>query len=90
VLDSSKPTTPIPSVDSAMESWDSGGHEVNGGFPVTGHSGAMLVAVPQCQSNRLSVASSSHHRTSRHSTFMDGSAEGLTEGGLALMKICRI
>lgn len=76
---SSKPSTPIPSIDSAMESWDSLGQDV-GGYAAAGNSQAMVVAVPQ--SHRLSLASSIQP-PSRNSTALEGSGEGLAEGDLS-------
>lgn len=70
-----KPTTPISSIDSAMESWDSMGHDINGGYSGVGNSKAMVVAMPQ--SNRLSVASSVHQPPSRNSAHLDGSGAGI-------------
>ena len=75
--DSSKPTTPIPSIDSAMESWDSVGHDV-GSYPGLGNSQAMVVAVPQ--SHRLSTASSGPPATS---TTLEGSAQYMADTHLS-------
>ena len=76
---SSKPSTPIPSIDSAMESWDSLGQDV-GGYTAAGGSQAMVVAVPQ--SHRLSLAST-NQPPSRNSTAVEGSGEGLAERNLS-------
>nr|KAG5708494.1 hypothetical protein BaRGS_026221 [Batillaria attramentaria] len=72
--DSSKPSTPIPSIDSAMESWDSSGQEC--GMMTSSHSQAMVVAMPQL--NRLSTASSTQ-LPSRNSMAVEGSGEGMAD-----------
>lgn len=73
--DSSKPSTPIPSIDSAMESWDSSGHDI-----MLSNSQAMVVAVPQGL-NRLSTTSSSQ-LPSRNSMAVEGSGEGMADAHL--------
>lgn len=73
--DSSKPSTPIPSIDSAMESWDGSGQDVGGVLGGTHHQ-ALVVAAPR--SNRLSVAGSDK-RLSHNSMALEGSGEGMAD-----------
>ncbi|KAL8608811.1 hypothetical protein ACOMHN_051416 [Nucella lapillus] len=74
------PTTPIPSIDSAMASWDSLGQDVGEYGGGAGHSQAMVVAVPQPQ--RYSTASSCQ-LPSRYSSALGGSGEGLADDALS-------
>ncbi|XP_041347571.1 glutamate receptor-interacting protein 1-like [Gigantopelta aegis] len=71
--DTSKRSTPIPSVDSALESWDSSGQDIGNSNP-NGH--ALVVAIPQRRPKKLD----STRRVSGHSALdMEGSGEGMAD-----------
>ncbi|XP_076447578.1 glutamate receptor-interacting protein 2-like isoform X2 [Babylonia areolata] len=67
--ESTTPTTPIPSIDSAMASWDSLGQDVGEYSGGAGGWEGMVVAVPQSQ--RGSMASSQQPPSHTSTTTMD-------------------
>ncbi|XP_067683698.1 glutamate receptor-interacting protein 1-like isoform X1 [Haliotis asinina] len=71
-----KPATPIPSVDSALESWDSSGQDI-GHSHLNGNSQPLVVAVPQPRNKKMMDLM--RPMSTDSAGVLEGSGEGMAD-----------